>query len=283
MTNGSTPTISSPYIRIAAVWTAMLLIWLLLHSLRERVHGVGYTIPGHVQSAVLAALLAVSMVATARRWLDGGTLASMGLPLSPKAAVKPLAVGALSFLLPSALGLAIVLGLGWAGVTPLAAPGEILAFLPLLIVLVFLYEALPEELAFRGYIYRAAAERHPRIVAVVAQALLFGLWGAALWSIHLGAPSFERLMLFTAIGFVLGLVRVVTGSVWATVGLHTAFQTVAQLLLNEERGHFTVTGTEAFQLVVLGIVPFALATTIAERVYRRQVAWREPEGRSCTS
>jgi len=270
---------SSPYIRVAVVWSAMLAIWLALHSLRHLAHGDGYTLSGHIQSAVLATLLAVPMVTAARRWLDGGALAGMGLPLSVKAAAKPFAIGALSFLAPFALGLAIVLGFGWATIAPVAAWGEILTFVPLLVVLVFLYEALPEELAFRGYIYQALAERQSRIFAVIGQALLFGLWGTVLWTISLGTLPFERLVLFTAIGFVLGLVRVVTNSVWASIGLHTAFQTVAQLLLNEERGHFVVTGTETLQLVALGIVPFALATTLTERATRSKVAWREPECR----
>lgn len=46
----------------------------------------------------------------------------------------------------------------------------------------------------------------------------------------------DRLVIFISVGFVLGLVRVVTGSVWAAIGLHTAFQTVAQLLLNQDAG-----------------------------------------------
>ncbi|WP_308365895.1 MULTISPECIES: CPBP family intramembrane glutamic endopeptidase [unclassified Microbulbifer] len=261
----------------------MLAIWLTLHALRYWVYGEGYTLSGHIQSALLATLLAVPMVMTARRWLDGGTLAGLGLPLSLNAAAKPFAIGALSFLAPLVLGLAVVLGFGWTTITPVAALGEILAFVPLLVVLVFLYEALPEELAFRGYLYRALAERHSRILGVIGQALLFGLWGTILWAIRLDTLPFERLMLFTTIGFVLGLVRVVTGSVWASIGLHTAFQTVAQLLLNEERGYFAITGTEPLQLVALGMVPFALATMIAERASRREVAWRELEdGKSPT-
>lgn len=269
--------VRSPYIRVAAVWAAMLVIWLIMHSLRMWVHGDGYTLPGHIQSALFATLLTVPMVTVARRFLDGGTLAGLGLPWSPNAAARAIGIGALSFLIPSALGFAIVLGLGWTTITPDAAPGEILAFVPLLVVLVFLYEALPEELAFRGYLYQALAKRHSRITAVGGQALLFGLWGAVLSTIHQGAFSVERLMLFFVVGFVLGLVRVVTGSVWATIGLHAAFQTTAQLLLNEERGHFIVVGTESLESIALGILPFALALTIVRQAYPHEVVWREPE------
>ena len=269
----------SPYIRVTIVWGAMLLIWAGLLSLSYWMYGDRYTLEGHIWLALLASILAVPMLLIARRKLDGGTLAGLGLPFVLKAAVKPFVIGAISFLVPFTLGLAIVLGFGWTTITAVAGMAEILAFLPLLVVLVFLYEALPEELAFRGYIYQALAERHSRILSVIAQALLFGVWGTILWAIRLEAVPLDRFMLFISIGFVLGLVRVITGSVWASIGLHTAFQTIAQLLLNEERGHFAVTGTDTLQLIALGIVPFALAAMIAERASVREVAWLKTEGR----
>jgi hypothetical protein len=60
------------------------------------------------------------------------------------------------------------------------------------------------------------------------------------------------------------MVRGSTGSVWTSIGLHVAFQTVAQLLLNTERGHFAVEGVEMLQLVAIGIVPFSLAVLVVE-------------------
>ena len=46
--------------------------------------------------------------------------------------------------------------------------------------LVFTGEALPEELALRGYLYANLAERLPRWAAVLGQAVLFMLWAFAL-------------------------------------------------------------------------------------------------------
>lgn len=278
MNNHFAPGQRSPYFRAAAVWAAMLLIWLLHHSLRIWLHGKGYSLSGHIQSAFLATLLAVPMVALACRWFDGGSLADLGLALSFKAALRPFAIGALSFLLPSALGFAIVLGFGWVTITPLAPLHSILAFVPLLVALVILYEALPEELAFRGYLYRVLAERHSRLLAIFTQALLFGLWGGLLSLYHSGTLHVERLVIFVSVALVLGFVRVVANSVWAAIGLHTAFQTVAQLLLNEERGHFAISGSASLELIALGILPLALATTLVGGLYRRPAAWKEPEG-----
>lgn len=265
------PPIANPFARVAIVWIAMVAIWLVLPLLRSAVWGTGthgYSLGGHVMSAVLATALAVPLIVFARRVLDRETVASLGLPLD-LSAIRQVLIGAASFLVPSALGFAIVLGLGWTTITPAASWGEILAFVPLLVLLVFIYEALPEELAFRGYMQVNLETRLGHWGAIVAQAVLFALWGAAIWTLATGAIAGDRLVMFFFIALVLGIVRGTTGSVWTAIGLHLAFQTVAQMLLNTERGHFAVEGVEMLQLVALGIVPFSLAALIVEYLTRK--------------
>ena len=260
------PKIASPYLRVGLVWLGMVGLWLLLPALRDLVWGTGfsgYSFGGHVMSAVLATALAMPMVVFARRMLDGDTVESLGLPVSA-AAVRPFLIGAVAFLLPAALGFAVVLGMGWTRIVPLASIAEIVAFVPVLIVLVFHFEALPEELAFRGYIQTNLQTRLGHWGAIFAQAVLFALWGAALWTLASGAIAFDRLVMFFFIALVLGMVRGITGSVWTSIGLHVGFQTVAQLLLNTERGHFAVEGVDMLQLVALGVVPFSLAAIVVE-------------------
>ncbi|WMT90079.1 CPBP family intramembrane glutamic endopeptidase [Pelagibacterium sp. H642] len=262
--------IASAYVRVGIVWVTMIAIWLLLSALRDIIWGTGpagYSLGGHVTSAILATLLAVPMVVMARLVLDGKSVASLGLDLSPTA-FRNFIVGALAFLLPSALGFLIVLSTGWASITPTAPIGEIALFVPLLITLVFLYEALPEELAFRGYIQVNLQARLGYWGAIFAQAALFALWGAALWTVGTGAPALDRLVLFFFIALVLGMVSGATGSVWTAIGLHVAFQTVAQLLLNAERGHFAVEGADMLQLIALGVVPFSLALMVVDALNR---------------
>lgn len=99
-----------------------------------------------------------------------------------------------------------------------------------------------------------------------------------MWIGAFGAVALDRIVIFVAVGALLGVVRVISDSVWTPIGLHTAFQTVAQLLLNAERGHFVIENSETMELVALGIVPFAFSAAIVGLVYRRKVAWREPEG-----
>lgn len=265
------PGTASPYLRVGVVWAGMLLIWLLLGMLRDVIWGTGhggYSLGGHVMSAILATALAVPLVVAARRLIDGKSVESLGFELAPSAA-KWFLIGAVAFLIPSALGFAIVLGMGWATITPIASFGEIALFVPLLILLVFLYEALPEELAFRGYIQTNLEPALGYWGAIGVQAVLFALWGAALWTVTTGAVAFDRFVLFFFIALVMGMVRGITGSVWTAIGLHVAFQTVAQILLNSERGHFAIEGAGTLQLVALGIVPFTLAVMVVEWLGRR--------------
>lgn len=265
------PALKSPLIRVAIVWAAMVAIWLLLPALRDLFWGTGpqgYSLGGHLMSAILATALAVPIVIVARRMLDGESVASLGFRLEA-AAIRQFLIGAAAFLVPSALGFAIVLGLGWTVITPVASWGEILVFLPLLVLLVFIYEALPEELAFRGYMQVNLETRLGYWGAIFAQAVLFALWGAALWTLTTGTMAFDRLAMFFFIALVLGIVRGTTGSVWTSIGLHTAFQTVAQLLLNTARGHFSIEGADMLQLVAIGIVPFSLAAIIVEYLDKR--------------
>ena len=226
--------------RVGAIWLAVVGIWLFLGWIRDAVWGsgyAGYTLGGHLMSAVLATLLTVPLVIVMLRLLDRAKLEDIGLRLSVDA-IRPFLVGGLAWLAPFGLGLAICLAVGWATVTPSAEWAEILAFLPVLVVLVFLLEALPEELVFRGHIYGQLASGMSRLWAVVLQAVLFSAWGAALWTIAVGTVPIDRIAMFFFMGLVLGMLRVVSGSVWASIGLHVAFQSVAQLLLNGPRGHF---------------------------------------------
>ncbi len=264
------PAVVSPYIRVALIWLAITCVWLLLGAMRQLVWGTGYagyTLGGHIASAAGASLLVVPLVVAARRWLDGGTLAGLGLPLS-RAALRPFLVGMLAFLAPFAVALAIVAGFGWAEVTIAAPLSEIAVFVPFLILLVFLYEALPEELAFRGYVLTNLSLRLPAWGAVAAQAALFALWSAVVWTLATGTFAPDRVGIFFVAGLVLGAVRIATGSVWTGIGFHLAFQTAAQLLLNAEREHFTIVGTDVVQAVALGVVPFALALPIVRVFYR---------------
>ncbi|ODT73773.1 MAG: hypothetical protein ABS76_38475 [Pelagibacterium sp. SCN 64-44] len=263
---------TSAPMRIGIVWMALLAIFAGKSQLATLLFGPEYDVDRHVFMAVLTSALVVPMIVMARRYLDREKFVGLGLAVDASA-LKPLLVGALAWFGPFLLGLAVCLGFGLVDIRATASWGEIFAFVPLLIVLVFLLEALPEELAFRGYLQTNLGKLLEPWLAVTVQAALFGSWGVALWLITSGGIDPLHASLFYVMGAVLGMFRIITGSVWTGIGFHLAFQTVAQLLMNAERGHFAIDGVFWLQVLALGAVPFSLAIPIVERFYRDKVAW----------
>jgi membrane protease YdiL (CAAX protease family) len=263
-------------VRVLAVLAAATLIWVAV-SLALAPFGDAHTNRvGHTLRAVLTAVLVVPLVLLARRHLDRRPRA--GLALAPLGrGWRPLLGGAAFWLVAAALGATMTLVLGWAavGTGPFPASTVLLAlYLP---ILVLLFEALPEELVFRGYLYRNLADRMPRWAAVVGQAVLFTAFGAMIGA----ASSVERLVLFFTFSMALGALRVVTGSLWAPIGFHLVFQWVAQYLAAAVRdGALVVEGRDVLDLMALWFFPIVLGTVVLVVVgARRGACWtaRDPD------
>lgn len=259
--------------RIVIVWAILLAIFAGKSLLATWLFGAGYRLDRHIFMAISTSALVVPIIVLARRYLDREPFADLGLALDASA-FKPLLVGALAWFAPFLLGLGICVAFGLVQVSALADWSDILAFLPLLLLLVLLLEALPEELAFRGYLQTNLGKLVEPWLAVTIQAALFGTWGVALWIIASGGIEPAHASMFYVMGAILGMLRIITGSVWTGIGLHLAFQTTAQLLLNPDRAHFAVEGAFWLQIIALGMVPFSLAIPIVERFYRNRVNWR---------
>lgn len=171
------------------------------------------------------------------------------------------------------MGIWTALALGWVELAPRMAVPELVGHLALLAVLVLLYEALPEELIFRGYLYRNLNTVMAAWLATVTQAALFALFGTALWVLSNGWEVLgERVVLFFSMAIVLGCLRVVTGNVWACIGFHLVFQVTAQAVLGGQL--FEVRGDETgFMLALAG--PFVFGVLVAVLLSRRGGNWRE--------
>ncbi|MDQ3794221.1 MAG: hypothetical protein M3316_00840 [Actinomycetota bacterium] len=66
------------------------------------------------------------------------------------------------WLVAAGFGLVVTLALGWMRVSFSAPRVGILLLILYLPLLVYFYEALPEELVFRGYFYRNLSARYAR-------------------------------------------------------------------------------------------------------------------------
>ncbi|WP_030491098.1 CPBP family intramembrane glutamic endopeptidase [Micromonospora chokoriensis] len=257
------PRLALPW-RILVVVVGAVLVWLVLGALLDR----DYDRPTHAVGAILTTAVVVPLVVVARRFLDRRPWAGLGLP-SLRAGWRRLLLGAACWLVPAAAGFALCLGLGWVEISVRTSVGDVLRVAALLIVLVFLKEALPEELVFRGYLQRNLATRLPAGQAVIGQAVLFTLFGFLIGA----ARSVDRLALFFVFALLLGAFRTVTGDIWAGIGLHVAFQTVAQLF-GDVGAVFEVAGAGVLGVVAMGAIPFSVSWLVLRHLYRGRLNWR---------
>ena len=278
-TTGSPATRSRPGLvtRVAVVMIATYAIWQVMWWVSVTLFDPDkMTVASRFVNALVVSVLVVPFVITARRYLDRRPWSGLRLTGFGEG-WKPFLVGAVSWLMPAAVGLAVALALGWVEITLLVPATETVAFVVMLVVAVFLFEALPEELIFRGYLYRNLAAAMAPWLAVTTQALLFTIFGTLLWVMAEGwSVLLEQASIFGVMAVVIGCVRVITDNLWSCVGLHLAFQVVAQFLLGTEGDLVTVEGVDVLTLVSFAAA-FAFAAVVASRLTPGEANWRTPE------
>ncbi|MFE3459998.1 CPBP family intramembrane glutamic endopeptidase [Nocardiopsis aegyptia] len=259
-------------VRVVVVTAAAFAIWQVVGLVDALFPGEEVSPLNHTVNAVTAFVLALPMVWLARRHLDRRPWRGLRLT-ADRDGWRSFLVGAASWALPGVAGIALCVAMGWSAFGPPASGAQGMAGLLLLPVLVLLFEAVPEELIFRGYLFRNLNAAMGAWLAVAVQAVLFALWGSGIWVVDGGwAVLAERLPLFLGMGVVLGCLRVLTGSVWACVGFHLVFQTVAQALLNGR--YLEVVGADTLTAVAF-LLPFVLGVPTAILLTRTTGRWSE--------
>ncbi len=260
--------------RVTLVLLAVVLVWLLVVGGLGSLFGPAYSDRlGHAVRALLTTALVVPIICLARRYLDRRPWEGLRLT-SLRAGWGWLLFGMAFWFVAAGLGLAVTLALGWARISfgvPSAGIVLLILYLPFL---VFLYEALPEELIFRGYFYRNLSARYARWISVVAQAALFALWGIAIGA----GGSVDRVVLFFTFSLVLGILRVLTDNLWAPIGFHVAFQWVTQFVSAAAiEGSLRITERPTLELVVFWLFPIVLGSIVlvAGSMVRGSAGWRE--------
>ncbi|NGX16573.1 type II CAAX endopeptidase family protein [Wenzhouxiangella sp. XN24] len=157
------------------------------------------------------------------------------------------AVSALGFVLVpvsvlalTGLGFGLLIGDYQIELAPLTAQAVTSALW--LAILVLIAEAIPEELIFRQALLGKLKRQLGLWQAIAIQALLFMVWAFVFvtllqwtgftngWSI-----GWDRALQFLSFGFLLALAKELTGTIWASIGLHLGYQLASQLI---SRGTF---------------------------------------------
>lgn len=280
----------SPLVRAAAMAVMFVLLLSLAAVVGQQLQPlVGSRTRFFLQGVVLSGLL-LPAVWWMRSRRDGLSVASLGAPMEWRSLTR--FVAGMSILVTPVL-LVSTLGplFGWVTVT-LDGSGTAMQRLAVAIATAFLFEALPEELVFRGYVYRTLASTRARWVASVLTLVLFvamPVLSAPLQQLLLGGISIggndritmEYVVMLLLFGGFLQYLRVLSGSIWAGMGFHLAF-----LLLNRVVGpretHLVrlsdVTASGPMQMLALGSFLAIFVGLLAwPRVKKRPLGWNQPE------
>ena len=194
---------------------------------------------------------------------------------------------------PIALTIGIMLIFGWGNVN-FNFSGVSLSAIAIGMGTVFLFEALPEELLFRGYIYSQLNTKVKRWKSAVFTICLFAILPVAVHifqtvifglNINFGGnstitPSFLITLIF--FGAFTQYLRILTGSIWTSIGFHLIFVYMNQLIGVESTNliQFTDLTNETpaqITLIVLLLIVFVVLLAYP-RLVKRKLGWNKTTG-----
>ncbi|AFC31070.1 hypothetical protein PM3016_4298 [Paenibacillus mucilaginosus 3016] len=251
----------------------------------------GYGFPTLAQQVMLAAVtsgVAVPLIYLLRRYADRRPWSGLGLTALPAGVPYALLGAGLLFAMTAA---ALALGslLGWLRVTGLHLPAETLLVILVNVPIAFFYEAFPEELAFRGYIYRNLNTRLPRWLALVLQVVLFVLAPVALLAMLIAAGlgswdslTAEYILTLIFFGTALQLSRILSGNLWMCIGYHLAWlETVRYIVVPGDGAIVEVEylSTNGYLLIHIGTIVLSVIALLwwSLRGKKPPVDWKGTE------
>ena len=157
--------------------------------------------------------------------------------------------------------------------------------------IVFLFEAFPEELIFRGYIYSNLNTKYKRWVSSIITILLFALLPIILVPIQkhvLGMDVYIGGSNTVTISYVITMVffgafqqylRVITRSIWAGIGFHTMFVYFDRIMgtTSDHLVQFDTSGSETpMQIIFIGsLLLIFLAIILYPIISKKPIGWKE--------
>lgn len=170
--------------------------------------------------------------------------------------------GIMAWFIPASIVVIISSVLGWsiflAEVPVIQLVTHTVIFVPLVIGAYI----LPEELIFRGYIQKHLSKSLSAWPSILLQAGMFTLWG------QIVNGYFKGIGALFIYGVFLGLLRNMTGNVWAGIGLRLAISTAFSLL--GYMGYEMVSDMAGFLNTSIEILPFFTTYFVISRLSRQK-------------
>lgn len=206
---------------IGVIVSALLLAVELSSPSDPTAHG---TLMRRILSGLAISALVIAVIVVFVRWAGRRSLSVIGFT-TVAGRLRAFGIGMAAWTV-SAAATSFVLALFGSPLQFTAPAAEFWRVFGLLFLAVLLSEAVPEEFVFRGYVSAVLAERLLPWWVIGVQTVLF----VATAILLRGDINPVNVSLFAAMGFILGYVHLVTGSVWTGGGIHVAFQTASQLV-----------------------------------------------------
>jgi membrane protease YdiL (CAAX protease family) len=208
-----------------------------------------------VQAIVCAVLIIPAVFLIVRRF----RLQDKFLPLNKKTLLHFLSGIGLAGGLAS-LGVWLATQNGWITDVKWDFSFELLTIIVIQALISLGYEAIPEELTLRGLVYSGLRTQLSAFIAFVTQVILFvlvpitvdGLKYAVGMSFQ-SQISIPYILLLLLFGVNLQLFRIITGSLWASIGFHITFLLCSRYLFgpNERLLSFTEEAQGVSQVMVM--------------------------------
>lgn len=286
-------TTTSLPVRIAAGWVLIFVALGLAGwsgQFLESQWGIGGRLRYGIQAFIMAGIT-VPGILILRSRLDRRSIEGLGLPGVTRSVIWFL-LGAGILIGPLILVVVLNSIFGWATMT-VNSSGSALGALAAAVVTAFFFEALPEELAFRGYIYRNLSGTYQRWVAMLMTAGLFVLLPTALVQVQQyilgmevrigGANSLQVDYLITMAIFALltNYLRILSGTVWMSVGFHLGFLQMSRIFGMNDRALIRlsdITSETPLQITAIaGILLVFIALIAYPSIAKRPLGWRQAD------
>jgi membrane protease YdiL (CAAX protease family) len=208
----------------------------------------------------------------------------------PRVAIKHFLFGISLIMVPLLITIILSMMMGWGGLK-INVTASILESLAWIALFTFLTDALPEEIIFRGYIYANLNLKYHKLKAALITTFVFALMPVFSMLVQnqlLGYPVNIGGANTVTVGYTITLLlfgafmiylRILSGSVWTSIGFHLVFVFMNQLMGPGDSQLIQFTDTEGEQamqitLVSLIILTFAILL-IWPRLTKSSLGWNE--------
>lgn len=247
-------------LRIGLMLLSGIVIWHLTVYFSDTFLGKEYSSLKHFLSAIITTLLTLALLQGALK-VDKLSWKQLGQS-TIKTNIISFFLGLVLWSIPASIGVFICLTFGWVNIEVSPDINHLLLSALVLFVSVFFIEALPEELIFRGYIYRWLNALFPHWGTIILQALAFTLFAYAIGAIY----SPEQLQFIPGFAIILGVFRAMSGNVWTAIGFHAAIMTATQIL-GPNHGYFDVSGIFFLRFFAFILLPSVIGAAVLSFIY----------------